>query len=540
MSSMVVAPQPLAAEEGVIVLGKGGNAVDAAVAAAFVQGVVDPLNCGIGGFGSMLIHMEERGEDVILDFDARAGSKATPDMWAKEIVGPAPDGVGYILRDDVNEIGYQSIGVPGIVLGLYEALARYGSWSWAKVLRPAIEWARDGYPVPSELALEWRSKHVPGRPDALARFTCTPDAAKIYTKEDGELPGEGDLVVNGDLAHSLERIAREGPQTFYRDSMAGQIAHDLAAHGALVTKEDLESFKVIICEPLRGGYRGYTVASTPPPGGGITLIEVLNILEGYDLGQLGFNTVDYIHVVAQAMKAGFADRNNFVGDPAFVDVPGERLTSKAHARQWKHRIDRREKFDVGFDRAGNGPGTTHLSIVDHVGNCVSLTHTLGYCSGVVTPGLGFLYNNYMIGFDPVSGGPNSIGPGKRRVTGACPTILFKEGEPFMVLGAPGGTRVIGAVLQTILNVVDHGMTMLEAVSAPRFDCQGENIYVEGRVPRWVCEELEKRGLQVARDLASYGPYPTRSARVHAILVDGERGGLGGGADPRGYGVALSA
>ena len=539
MKSMVVAPQPVAAEEGVTVLRNGGNAVDAAVTAAFVQGVVDPLNCGIGGFGWMHIYMEEPGENVILDFSAKVGSKATADMWVGEIIEPSADAEGYILRDDVNEIGYQSIGVPGTVLGLYEALTRYGSTSWEEALRPAIELARRGYLVPSELALDWRVKYSPGRPDALTRFTCTPATAKIYTKGAGRLLEEGDVLVNEDLACSLERIAQEGPQTFYRGSMAEEIIQDLESHGGLISKDDLANFECGIYEPLRGTYRGYTVASYPPPAGGITLIEILNILEGYDLAQLGFNTADYIQVVSQAIKAGFADRAKFVGDPAYVDVPVERLISMEHARQWKNRIDGGERFEVAYDRSRQEAGTTHLSVIDNERNCVSLSHTCGLCSGVVTPGLGFLYNNYMIAFDPVPGGPNSIAPGKKRLTGASPTILFKDGEPFMVLGAPGGTRIISAVLQTILNVVDHGMTLLEAVSAPRIDCQRETIYVEGRVPRWVCEDLEKRGFQVTRDLASYGPYPSRSARVHAILVDKERGSLSGGADPRGYGVALS-
>ena len=538
MKGMVVAPQPVAAEEGVSALRKGGNAVDAAVTAAFVQGVADPLNCGIGGLGWMHIYMKERNEDFVLDFCAKAGSRSAPDMWLADISGASPDGIGFVLKDDVNETGYQSIGVPGAVMGLCEALRRYGTWDRGEALRPAIELAREGYAVPAELAQDWRVKYAPGRPDGLARFSRTRAAADIYTNTNGELLDEGDLLVNEDLARSLDLIARGGPETFYRGDMGALIAEDLAANGALVTGQDLARFQVSVDKPLRGSYRGYTVSDAPPPSGGVTLIETLNILEGYDLAGMGHNTADYIHVVSQAMKAAFADRAGYVGDPAFVDVPVGLLTSKEHARSWKERIDRREVFEVGFDRTRNAPGTTHVSVVDGDGNCVSLTHTNGLCSGVVTPGLGFLYNNYMLAFDPVPGGPNSIAPGKKRLTGACPAILFKDDAPFMVLGAPGGSWIVSAVLQTILNVVDHGMSALEAVSAPRFDCQGDVVNVEGRVPRWVCEELEEMGLIVERDLASYGPYPTRSARVHAIVIDGERGKLDGGADPRGYGVAL--
>ena len=536
MKGMVVTPQPLASEEGVIALRNGGNAVDAAVTTALVQAVIDPLNCGIGGLGWMNIHLEH-GEDVYLDFSAKAGTGATPDIWVKEILYPAADGGGFILRGDVNEIGYRSIGVPGTIKGLHEALVRYGTRTWEETVGPAVEIARAGYPIPFELAQEWRKKYTKGRPDALRRFTCTPEAARIYTKK-GEVLDSGDILVNSHLAGSLKKIGREGPDTFYQGEMAERISLDLAANNAFVTREDLANYEVEVTAPLRLTYRGYTVTSAPPPAGGMTLLGILKILEGYDLKSLGFNTAEYIQVVSQALKAGFADRNRYLGDPAFVDIPGERLLSESHAEEWRDRIDRGEKFDVGFDRSRDG-GTTQVSIVDDVGNCVSLTHTCGLCSGVVTPGLGFLYNNFMFAFDPVPGGPNSIAPGKKRVTGSCPAILYKNGVPFMVLGAPGGTRIISAVLQTILNVVDHGMTATEAVSAPRFDCQGDTVEVEGRIPRWVCEHLEGLGLSVKRDLASYGIYASTAARVHAILIDPETGKMSGGADPRGYGNALS-
>ena len=538
MKGMVVAPQPLAAEEGVIALRKGGNAVDAAVTAALVQGIVDPLNCGIGGFGSMHIFIKEGGENIILDFTSKAGARARSDMWVNEILGPARDGVGFLLRNDVNELGYQSIGIPGTVLGLYDSLTRYGTWSWQEALEPAIGYARNGYRVPPEQALEWRVKYPAGRPDALARLTHTQAAAKIFSKN-GELLEAGDLVVNEELARTMEELASRGPDSFYRGHIAAQIIQDVERNDGLITGQDLATFESSVQEPVRGTYRGYTVACAPPPWGGVVLIEILNILEEYDLSKLGFNSPEYIHIVSQAMKASFADRNRFLGDPAFVDVPVEQLISKRHARRWKERIDRGEKIDVGFDRSREGSNTTHLSVVDEAGNCVSLTHTLGYGSGVVTPGLGFMYNNFMIAFDPVPGGPNSIASGKMRTTGGSPTIVFKDGAPYMVLGAPGGTRIISAVLQTILNVIDRGMTILEAVSAPRIDCQGEITDVEGRIPRWVCEGLSARGHQVVRDLASYGVYPTTAARVHAILIDETRGRLSGGADPRGYGVALA-
>jgi gamma-glutamyltranspeptidase/glutathione hydrolase len=535
LRGMVVAPQPLAVEEGILVLGKGGNAIDAAVTAAFVQGVIDPLSCGIGGFGVMLVH-KAQGEDLFLDFNATAGSIATPDMWINAIEGPATGDAGYLLKGNVNEIGYQSVGVPGTVIGLHRAWEMYGTLGWEEVLRPAIHHARKGYTIPVELAHKWRKTGVGGRSGSLARFTCTPATADIYTKDGGQLLEAGDVLRNSDLARTLEMIAQKGPQEFYQGELAERIAQDMATHGGLITKKDLESYDVVATKPLVGSYRGYTVATSPAPCGGITVLEILNILEGYDLAEIGFNTTDYVHIVSQAMKASFADRNRFVGDPLFAAVPEEWLMSKARARQWRDRIDRREQFRVDQGLSKETPDTTHISVVDHDGNCVSLTHTLGICSGVVTAGLGFLYNECMRLFDPMPGGPNGIAPGKRRVTGMAPTILYKDDKPVMVLGAPGGNRIMGAVLQTILNVVDHGMTALDAVSAPRIDCQGETIDVEGRIPRWVCQGLRKMGHEVDRDLASYGSFP---ARVHAILIDQHHGTLHGGADPRDYGMALS-
>jgi gamma-glutamyltranspeptidase/glutathione hydrolase len=344
------------------------------------------------------------------------------------------------------------------------------------------------------------------------------------------------VLINHDLARSLETIAQDGPQDFYQGSLAGQIARDMEAHAGLITEEDLRNYQVIVTEPLVSHYRGYTVASSPAPNGGITVIEMLKILEGYDLSSLGFNSADTIQVVSQAMRAAFADRNRLVGDPLFTDVPSDVLVSEAHAQRWRDRIEHGEPFGAAPALPVEAPDTTHVSVIDRAGSCVSLTHTLGICSGVVTRGLGFLYNECMRLFDPIPGGPNAIAPGKRRVTGMAPTLLFKDDELFMVLGAPGGNRIMGAVLHTILNVVDHGMSLLEAVSAPRVDCQGERIEVEGRIPKWTCEELTRRGFQVVRDVASHGSFP---ARVHGILVDRERGQLVGAADPRDYGMALT-
>lgn len=536
MKAMAVAPQPRAVEEAVKVLRQGGNAIDAAITAAFIQGVIDPLNCGIGGLGWMHMYLTESSQDLVLDFCSKAGSKATPDIWADKVIGTCPDGGGYILNGDLNEIGYQSIGVPTAIRGLYDALSRYGTYKWPDAISPAIELAQQGYRIPYELAKEWRINYAKGRPNATQRFSNTSASRSIYMPT-GVLLNEGDILSNNDYASALDIIA-ENPEDFYSGDIAERLSRDWEDNGALVTKDDLYSYTTENQKPIRITYRGYVISSTKPPSGGVTLAGILNILEGYDLATMRHNSSEYIHVIVNALKAAFVDRIEYVGDPSFVEVPEEELISKERAQMWRNKIDSGSGIELGQNVSSNGAGTTHISVVDANGNCVSLTHTNGLCSGVVTPGLGFLQNNYMIAFDPLPGRPNSIAPGKKRTTGALPCIIFNNNSPFMVVGAPGGTYIISAVLQSILNVIDHGMTATEAVSAPRFDCQGNEVYLEGRIPSDVCDELVAKGHNVYRDVASYGIYPSRSARVQAIVVDQNTGNLSGGSDPRGYGVAI--
>ena len=536
MKAMAVAPQPRAVEEAVKVLRNGGNAIDAAITAAFIQGVIDPLNCGIGGLGWMHIYLAESGKDLVVDFCSKAGSKATPDIWADKVLDTCPDGGGYILNGDLNEIGYQSIGVPTAIRGLHDVLSGYGTFNWSDTIRPSIELAQQGYRIPHELAAEWRINYAKGRPNASQRFSNTAASKSIYMPT-GALLNEGNFLLNNDYASTLETIA-ENPEDFYSGNIAERLSNDWEDNGALVTKDDLYSYTTENQKPIRTTYRGYVISSTQSPSGGVTLAGILNILEGYDLAAIRHNSSEYIHLIVNALKSAFVDRVEYVGDPSFVKVPQEDLVSKERAQMWRNKIDSGDDIGTGYNVSLNGAGTTHISIVDSSGNCVSLTHTNGLCSGVVTPGLGFLQNNYMIAFDPIPGRPNSIAPGKKRTTGALPCIIFNNNSPFMVVGAPGGTYIISAVLQTILNVIDHGMTATEAVSAPRFDCQGNEVYLEGRISSDVCDELVAKGHRVYRDSASYGIYPSRSARVQAIVVDQNNGNLSGGSDPRGYGVAI--
>jgi len=536
MKGMVVAPHSIAVEEGVKALRRGGNAVDAALTTAFTQCVVGVGMCGIAGFGSMHVYMAGSGEEKIIDFHGKAGSKALPDIWEDLFIEENRSGYGITLRGGVNNYGYQSITVSGNIGAFHEASTRWGTMSWKELIEPAIPHAENGYPVSGEQWTRWQSPASWMQRSSRVTKACE----EIYLK-DGEPYTAGETLVLRDLAETLRAIADEGPDVFYTGRIGESIARDLEENDSLITKEDWETPKVVVSEPLGTEYRGHTVTTNPAPGGGITLIEELNILEGYDLSQydwrgLGPSAAEHMHCVASAFKAAQQDRANLVGDPGHVDVPTEMLTSKEHAAQWRERIDAGERISIPRRGPAEGPSTTHLCVVDGEGNAVSMTHSLASISGVVTPGLGFLYNACMNCFDPIPGNPNSIAPGKSRLTGLSPSMVFKDGELVHVIGAPGGNRITGGVAQGIINLVDHGMSPVEAVYAPRIECQWLDIVdVSRRIPSYLCEELVKREHRVQKDPYDYEKY----ASVQVISIDRAKGKLRGGSDPRSSGIALS-
>jgi gamma-glutamyltranspeptidase/glutathione hydrolase len=530
---MIVAPQPEAAEVGAEMLRAGGNAVDAAIACALVQGVVDPLMTGIAGFGSMGVSLPDRGHHGYIDFHAPAPAAARADMWESLVESETRDGFGFILKGRVNEIGYQSICVPASLGAYAEAHRAFGVAPWAEVVRPAIEWAERGWMVRPHVHFWWSSDGEMGRLPNWDRLRHTPAARRLYCRADGSPKVVGDVVTNPEYAETLRLVAKHGAEAFYRGEIATRILDDMRANGGLLTRHDLESYVPVRRPPLRGSYRDVTVTTNNPPGGGIMLVEMLNMLEGFDLPALGHNTAEYIRVVAEVMKRATVDKDRWVGDPAFFDVPVARLTSKAYAQEQIAEIHRGVKADV--PRLGGGlpsPDTTHVSVVDRDGGCVTMTHSLGMPSGVVTDGLGFMYNGCMGVFDPRPGRPGSIAPGKARFSSMCPSILFRGDAPYLVIGAPGGTQIAMGVLQAILNVVEFGMTMTEAVSAPRFSATSHAIDVANRIPAFVTRRLEAQGYDVVRS-----PYTFRFAGVHGIRIEGER--LDGGADPSHDGVALA-
>ena len=530
--SMIVTAQPEASEAGARVLMAGGNAVDAAVAAALVQGVVDPQMCGIAGFGSCQLYLPERGVHTCIDFHGKTPLAARPDMWVDLLEGETRDGFGFLLRGNVNDLGYQSITTPGSLLAYYEAARDFGSWDWADLCAPAIAQARAGFAVRPHVHYWWIHGAQFGRVEVTERLAFSATGRRIYFDDAGGLKKIGDRVENPDLARSLEHIAKDGAKVFYCGELAEQIAADMEANGGLLSRADLESYATDRSEPLRGRYRDFEVATNRPPGGGVMLLEMLNVLENFDLARLGHNSADYIRVVAETMKAATADKDAFAGDPNFVDVPLERLTDKAYAAEIAQRIEAGERLHVErLDGPAEPADTTHVAVVDKAGNCVTMTHSLGMPSGVITDGLGFMYNGCMGVFDPRPGRAGSIAPGKSRFSSICPTIVFKDGRPYVVIGAPGGTQIAMGVLQALLNLLDFDMTMSESVAAPRFSATSDAIDITNRIPDYQVEPLRAQGYAVMRSALTFG-----IAAVHGIRID--QGVLSGGADPGHDGVAL--
>lgn len=534
MSGMIVAPQPIAVEEGAKVLMHGGNAVDAAVTCALVQGVVDPQMCGLGGYLLLTLRLAD-GRVFALDAPALAGSRTRPEMWEHLVIRPNPDGWGYFLQGKVNDRGYLSICTPGAVLGLATILQRWGTISWQEAIEPAAAIAEDGFVVDAHLAAGWKGKAAyPEACSLLERIMSNAEARRIYLHADGTPYEAGEVLRNPDYARTLRRLAEAGAEDFYWGQLAHRISEDLGANGSYVTAADLAGYRLRDPRVLKGTYRGYTIYTAPAPHGGPTLLAILNILEGFDLATKGHNSAEYIYLVAMAMKAAFADRNPHLGDPEFVDVPVDWMISKERAAIWRERIERGEPIRVSFGPA-ESPHTTHVSVVDRLGNCVALTHSLGSSSGVITPGLGFMYNDSMVNFHPFAGHPNSIAPGKSRTSGMTPTVVCKDEKPVLVIGAPGATRIITSVAQVILNVIDFGMSISDAVLAPRFDCQGDLIKCQARIPEYVCAEVRRKHA-IQRLPQSHGGL----GLVHAIALDPVTGRLYGAADTGAGGMALAA
>jgi gamma-glutamyltranspeptidase/glutathione hydrolase len=532
--AMIVAPQPEAVEAGAAVLTSGGNAVDAVLACAFTQGVVDPLMCGIGGLGVMQIHDPHTGRTEVFDGLSTCPAACTETMWEKRFQRECPDGFGYVLDGYVNELGRTAVTTPGILRVFAAAHGVFGRVKWADLFAPAMGFATDGWIVrPHVAGIFGTDESGYGRLPYRDKLKLTPDGQRIYLRPDGTPRRLGDTVRNPDLAATLGVIARDGADAFYTGEIARRIAADMAEHGGLLTETDLANFRPRRSEPLRIDYRGRTLSFPPPPTGGIMIAQMLRILERFDLISLGYNTPEYIRVLAETMKIAGRDKDEHIGDPDFVPPPIAHLLSDEYAGSCAARV--RSGQRASLTRAvADAANTTTISCVDADGMVVSVTHTLGVPSGVIPPGLGFMLNGAMNWYDPRPGRAGSIAPGKRRFSLMSPSIVFESERPVATIGAPGGPWIGVAILQGLLNLLDWGMTMQESVMAPRISATSDAIDISNRIPRATQRALEAMGYTVQRSPVSYA-----FAGVHGISMFDDV--LEGGADPQrdGYAAAVT-
>ena len=525
---MVVAQEAHAARIGLAVLERGGNAVDAAVATGFAMAVTYPRAGNIGGGGYMVIRLGERQRgqrNIAIDYRETAPAAATREMFLDEKGNADP----RKSRDSA-----LAIGVPGTVAGLALAHQRYGSGrlTLAELIAPAIALAREGFAVEDDIA--------DSLPRARVRLGRWPSSAKIFLGPDGNALAPGDRLIQRDLADTLEAIAHRGPQAFYQGPIAEKLAAAVQAAGGIMTADDLKNYRPHIRRPVRGRYRGHEIISMPPSSsGGVVLIEMLNVLEGFKLDEQ--DDAGRLHLMIEAMRRAYADRAAYLGDPAVVSAPLARLMSKRYAAQLRAGIDhsratpsREIREDLQLPREGDN--TTHFSVIDRYGNAVSNTYTLNFSYGVglVAEGTGVLLNNELDDFAArpaapnayglIGGDANAPGPNKRPLSSMTPTIVLKNGRPLIVTGSPGGSRIITAVLQVIVNVVDRGMNAADAVAAPRIHHQWspDRVLVEQSLPADIVSGLEARGHKVDRR-------PPFTA-VNTIVVTPK--GYAGAADPR--------
>jgi gamma-glutamyltranspeptidase / glutathione hydrolase len=519
---MVASAHPLASAVGVEILKKGGNAVDAAVATAFALGVVEPNASGLGGGGFIMFYNAKTKKVEVIDYREVAPFKATPDMYKL-----TPDGK---IIDKATFEGHRSVAVPGTLAGLDMALKRWGTMKLKDVMAPAIRIAEEGYTVSATFNGMMK--------DNFDKLTKYPAAGKVYLKNG--LPYEvGDKIVLKDLAKTYRLIAKKGPSVFYRGEIADAMVKEMEAGGGLITKDDLALYKPTLREPVRGTYRGYEIISMPSPSsGGTHIIQILNMLEGYDMAKMGHNTPASLHIMAEVMKHAFADRSKYSGDKDFVWVPTEALLSKDYAASLRATISAdsaSQKVPAGDAWKYQSGGTSHSSYVDKDGNMVALTQTINYFfgSGVLIPGYGIMMNDEMDDFVPVPGNANSVQARKKPLSSMSPSIVLKDGKPFFSFGTPGATRIITAMPQILMNIVDYGMDLQQAINAPRIHCMTGEIFMESRIPKETQEALKAKGHKVSLK----GEMDLYFGGAQGVLVDPATGKLYGAADPRRDGFA---
>ena len=514
--NMVVGPERLASEAGLIMLNQGGNAIDAAVATGFALAVTLPRAGNIGGGGFMLVHLAAENRNVFIDYREMAPAAATRDMFL------TPEGE---VDKRLAYFSHKASGVPGTVAGLIHALEQYGTLPLEAVIQPAIDLAANGFIMDITL-----HQNLSARAERLAQ---DPETKRIFLREGGEAPAIGSLFKQPDLAGTLQRIADKGLEGFYAGKTAELIASDMAANDGLITQEDLASYVAVERTPVTGQFRGYDIVSAPPPSsGGIHVIQMLNILEPYPLETWGHNSAQYLHHVIEAMKLAYADRSEHLGDPDRMDAPIDFLLAKDYATTRRGIINSAQatasaKIAAGVMPAPESPDTTHYSVADSAGNVVSNTYTLNFSFGshITIPGTGILMNNEMDDFAArpgfpnayglVQGEKNSVAPGRRPLSSMTPTLIFRDGEPWLATGSPGGSLIITAVMQTVLNAMTFDMNIAEAAAAPRIHHQWmpDRVLIEPGISRDTLDILEGMGHNIETTRRTLG-------RTNSIQLDG--------------------
>jgi len=517
--AIVATAHPIASQIGIDILGQGGNAVDAAMAIAFALSIAEPNASGLGGGGFLMIKMADQEDAVMIDYREIAPDKAFSDYYYQT------DSSFY----EYTHGGEKSIGVPGLVACAELALHRYGTMSLKEILSPAIKLATVGVVISEKL----NGMIV----DNLEKIMNYPATSEIYLSD--MLPLEaGSLLVNRDLANTFDKIVIHGWRIFYEGEIAEAIATEVEKQGGILSLSDLKKYRAKIRIPITGMYRGYEIISTAPPSAGMFLIELLNIMESYDVAKLGHNSAQFIHFFTEAMKIMYADKTVNAADPDFFNVPVEYFTDKKYAQKKQKHINPNKagyKYTSKTVTTRESNDTSHLSIVDEQGNIVALTQSINHWfgSGLVVPNTGILLNDHLGDFNDKPGFPNSIEPHKRPASNTAPTIIMKNGKPFMTLGSPGGTRIISALAQIIMNVIDFDMSMDEAIEAPRVHCLKNILHLEGRIENSIISELEHMGHKIK----IHPDFDNFFGGAQGIII-GEDGKLDGGADSRRDGIAI--
>jgi len=527
-NGMVSSASKLASEVGAETLKQGGNAVDAAVATAFALAVTWPSAGNIGGGGFLVYHGDD-GEATTFDFREKAPMAATERMYL---------GLDGAVVNNSNHFGPLAVGVPGTVAGLYLAHSRLGSLPWEDLVQPAVELAREGIPITYSLQT--------GFERSASRFRQYPASERKFIKADGSFYELGETWAQPDLAHTLELIRDNGADGFYRGENAERLASFMADIGGLITEEDLAAYAAREREPIRGTYRGYEIVSMPPPSsGGVGIVQMLNILEGFDLAELGHNSADYLHVLTETMRRAYSDRAEHLGDPDFNEsMPLDRLMDKDYAADLRASIDMTRKSESSpelFAQAYESEETTHFSVVDEDGNMISMTYTLefGYGSAIVVDGGGYLLNNELGDFNAVPGvtdergqigtAPNLVAPEKRPLSSMSPTIVAQDGKPVFAIGSPGGKTIINTTMQVILNVIDHGFNIAQAIEAGRIHHQWlpDVTSIESNsLSADTLESFQARGHQIRErgsQGAAMGVYYDREQNLFLGASDSRRG-----------------